>query len=1598
MIASNIICRGASRFLNKAYFQDVQIGGTATLSSLSLSGNLSVTGNTTVGGTLGVTGNATFGNITATGTVVLSRTQDVSGTANNSPALIVGGGAASPHLELDANEVQAKASGTSTGSLYLNNDGGAVYLSGGSVYASGSTFVASTGNIATLNSTNVNVTNNLRANHYDLQTVAQLGGSFYVSPTVKFPNSGTTLAVAKSGTTLTLTIKDSSITSATMAGVVWTAGSGVKVSGTINGVVTGTMDGTVSSINTSSHVLTLSVSGENSANVVAGTYTASQFKDLSVMLYTRKQDGTSKMINTASGAIASFTDGGNNVPVKQLVVDIEPVQDLHGYDSPWPAGGGKNLLQNTAVSRTVNGVTFTMYDDGTIKANGTATGGNAGIIYLNDDVKLSTGQYTVSCNNNGNYGADTGYWYLYDKTAAKDAANPNITTFTADSSHTYSFRFFIRENKTVNAIFYPMIRLSSVTDATFAPYSNICPISGHTSATVTRTGANVWDEVWESGSINIADGQNVTDANAIRSKNYIPVKPNQTYYFVASAWGNNNARVRYYGKDKAYTGNAPIVSGTAFTIPADTYFMRFSSPSALTVTTYNHDVSINYPSTDHDYHAYNGQTVTIDLDGTRYGGTLDVGTGVMTVDRGYKLLNGVATGGVAYRVNGHTANTTRAFVTITDKAYGVDNMMSSSFHVSNADAVGSMYGRATNNGVEFYLDASVPNTDAGVIAWFAENPIDFVYELATPFTVQLSKTEVRTLQGYNNIWSNTGDTNVIYESSQVDSTNNYNVGIWMNCYDQANSSSTIRVYNGSSRWPNVFLGNMTNADLPRVNGNAPYGYGLYSDNVFLRGIISATGGLIGNWTIGTTGMFYNSDAPGSTSITMIPGGTTASTTSIGGSSGSKSWIFTGKNLFGIDTTGKLYASSAEISGKIIATSGTIGGWSIDTDRLATESTNPYVLLAPGIGTNKDVFYVRTGSGTTADPYKWPIVMRADGYFYADNATIAGKITAQSGIIGGFHITSSSNQGTSSAGGHIYPNSLYRHSGDGTTYEYEFGIKGDAAENPSSSNSEYGNLAFYVKRINKGAAWNGTNTNMFYVTHKGFMYCRDAEIVGKITATSGTIGGVTANSSYGLYTNSKTSATSTNTGFLISKNGAIYLGAYNSTNGACPFQVTSDGALTATSGKIGPWNVTTTSIYKGKNALGSTTSGAAYFGDLGLSVGNKFKVDASGDGAIILGELAEGKTHVEVDSDSFDVCVGANTGSNASKIASFGENVVLGNENESQFVISSNSIRGVVGNSIDAFRFSISDAEMSSTRHWSKEVSDKDGNRNIQLNIVGLSTGAKIHFQLNATKNKQRDGTIISYDFTYGTSVDNVPFSMDNGITLQLHYNGSDLIRYNIIFNTNDETVHSLFITFTSYTYGPYFSLGTRDEDGSFGGYSCTIGYNNIAYGAYSCAIGVGTIASKSRQLAIGSYNIEDTDETNHLRFIIGNGSSSLSRSNALTVDWHGNVVASGNIACTGISAPLFVEKYFATGNLSVGANAAFSINFNQLSGYSIPSGYRAIAFSHISVNNNYLYFRWMNPVSSNNAAIAVGRNSSSSAQSFKLEVRIIFAQTSLFGT
>lgn len=68
---------------------------------------------------------------TVTGTLILSRTQDASGTKNNKPALIVGGTDTQGHIEFDSNEIMAKSDGTTPSGLYLNSDGGVVQINSG---------------------------------------------------------------------------------------------------------------------------------------------------------------------------------------------------------------------------------------------------------------------------------------------------------------------------------------------------------------------------------------------------------------------------------------------------------------------------------------------------------------------------------------------------------------------------------------------------------------------------------------------------------------------------------------------------------------------------------------------------------------------------------------------------------------------------------------------------------------------------------------------------------------------------------------------------------------------------------------------------------------------------------------------------------------------------------------------------------------------------------------------------------------------------------------------------------------------------------------------------------------------------------------------------------------------------------------------------------------------------------------------------------------------------------------------------------------------------------------------------------------------------
>lgn len=121
------------------------------------------------------------------------------------------------------------------------------------------------------------------------------------------------------------------------------------------------------------------------------------------------------------------------------------------------------------------------------------------------------------------------------------------------------------------------------------------------------TGFNQWDEEWEVGSINAETGENTLSVNQIRSKNYIPILPETTYYFKVGSYTGTNVKPRYYDANKNYIGIGTTVPySSTFTTPANAHYFRFGMQDSYG-TTYKNDICINIHydgERDGEYEAY----------------------------------------------------------------------------------------------------------------------------------------------------------------------------------------------------------------------------------------------------------------------------------------------------------------------------------------------------------------------------------------------------------------------------------------------------------------------------------------------------------------------------------------------------------------------------------------------------------------------------------------------------------------------------------------------------------------------------------------------------------------------------------------------------------------------------------------------------------------------------------------------------------------------------------------------------------------------------------------------------------------------------------
>ena len=130
---------------------------------------------------------------------------------------------------------------------------------------------------------------------------------------------------------------------------------------------------------------------------------------------------------------------------------------------------GKNLLTNTVTTQTINGITFKVNPDDTITVNGTAT----------EDAYLTVGSFDIvkgqeyiisGCPKGGNGNKYFLYLPYNENEMVYDTGN--ATKFTGAETATKNVRIKVFKGVIMsNLTFKPMIRIASITDATYEPYT-----------------------------------------------------------------------------------------------------------------------------------------------------------------------------------------------------------------------------------------------------------------------------------------------------------------------------------------------------------------------------------------------------------------------------------------------------------------------------------------------------------------------------------------------------------------------------------------------------------------------------------------------------------------------------------------------------------------------------------------------------------------------------------------------------------------------------------------------------------------------------------------------------------------------------------------------------------------------------------------------------------------------------------------------------------------------------------------------------------------------------------------------------------------------
>ena len=305
--------------------------------------------------------------------------------------------------------------------------------------------------------------------------------------------------------------------------------------------------------------------------------------------------------------------------------------------------------------------------------------------------------------------------------------------------------------------------------------TNVRPISGVTSVTVTRTGKNLLPLPLTRGAI--VNGVDEYSLVRLRS-GFIACKPGEpvTLSLVSGTDGVVPYLIYFYDAGKNSVSVSTTMEGVnpfTATAPDNAHYCRIVFRKLDNANMAPDDVSaaqleINAVAT--DYEPYQSQNITVQLtDGTNpltvYGGTLDITTGELTATHGCCHVDGNTSAvwssdcsGVMMTFNFRRAPEVTGICSILP-VYGLRSWLDvRSGYLNVYDGVA-----ARDRSIALLkLDNLTSAEDYQ--AWISENEFDYVAPLDTPLTYQLTPAQIAALSGYNAITTDAGSVAVTYRA------------------------------------------------------------------------------------------------------------------------------------------------------------------------------------------------------------------------------------------------------------------------------------------------------------------------------------------------------------------------------------------------------------------------------------------------------------------------------------------------------------------------------------------------------------------------------------------------------------------------------------------------------------------------------------------------------------------------------------------------------------------------------------------------------------------------------------------------------------------